>query len=223
MVAIKRGGPHLKHEKAHGGIVCGIDEAGRAPLAGPVVAACVHIPQECLRDKFWRGVRDSKQVPPETRRELFEMIVAVAAYGIAEADVGEIERLNIHHANLLAMRRAQENMTRMFGVMPDFTLVDGKFVPRDLPCPAKAIVGGDDISRSIAAASILAKVHRDRLMHALHADHPLYGWDRNVGYPTPEHIRALRQHGPTLHHRSGFGVVKLLLRAADEILTARSA
>lgn len=204
-------GPHLRHEKAHGGTVCGIDEAGRAPLAGPVVAACVHIPVAAIRDRFWTKVRDSKQVPAELRGELYILIMRRACYGIAEASVEEIDALNIHHANLLAMRRAQLNMTRDFGVAPDFTLVDGKFIPKDLPCPARAIVGGDDISRSIAAASILAKVYRDRMMHALHDDHPHFGWDRNVGYPTPEHIRALKQHGPTGHHRRSFGIVKTLL------------
>jgi ribonuclease HII len=206
-------GPHLKHEQSCDGIVCGIDEAGRAPLAGPVVAACVHIPVGSIKHRFWAKVRDSKKVPAELRAELFILITENACYGIAEATVEEIDTLNIHHANLLAMRRAQDNMMRHYGIVPNLTLVDGKFVPKDLPCPGQAIIGGDDISRSIAAASILAKVTRDRLMHALHPDHPHYGWDRNVGYPTPEHIRALRQHGFTRHHRKSFGVVKELLQA----------
>ncbi len=203
----------MKHEQACGGPVCGLDEVGRAPLAGPVVAACVHIPMEHMRLRFWSKVRDSKQVPVMLREELHALITANACYGIGQASVEEIDGLNIHHASLLAMARAQEAMTRAFGIMPELALVDGKFIPKSLPCPATAIVGGDDISRSIAAASIVAKVHRDRMMKALHMDYPHFGWDRNAGYPTPEHIKALRQHGPTVHHRRSFGVVRELIAA----------
>ncbi len=210
-------GPHMKHEQACSGPVCGIDEAGRAPLAGPVVAACVFIPADRRKERFWKQVRDSKQVPAPVREELFVLITASACYGIAEASVEEIDSLNIHHATLLAMRRAQEAMSLAFGILPELTLVDGKFVPKDLPCPGKAIIGGDDISRSIAAASILAKTYRDRLMRALHAEHPHYGWDRNAGYPTPEHQKALRQHGPTAHHRRSFGILKTLASASSVI------
>ncbi len=190
-----------------------MDEVGRAPLAGPVVAACVHIPLEAIRLRFWSKVRDSKQVPQSLREDLYILITRKACYGIGEASREEIDDINIHHASLLAMHRAQQAMIRDFGVAPVLALVDGKFIPRNLPCAARAIVGGDDISRSIAAASIVAKVHRDRLMKRLHADHPHYGWDRNAGYPTPEHIRALRAHGPTVHHRRSFGVVKELTQA----------
>ncbi len=203
-------GPHLKNEQACNGPVCGLDEVGRAPLAGPVVAACVYIPLETARLSFWSQVRDSKKVSLQIREELYASITNKACYGIGEASREEIDKLNIHHASLLAMQRAQEAMMSAFGITPVLALVDGKFVPKDLPCPGRAIIGGDDISRSIAAASIVAKVHRDRMMKALHLDHPHYGWERNVGYPTPEHIRALREHGPTVHHRRSFGVVKEL-------------
>ena len=203
----------MKHEQSCAGPVCGLDEAGRAPLAGPVSAACVYIPPDRAGEGFWKKVRDSKQVTAPAREELFVLITATACFGIALASVEEIDQMNIHHASLLAMRRAQENMIRDFGVVPELALVDGKFVPPGLPCSGKAIIGGDDISRSIAAASILAKVYRDRIMHALHAEHPQYGWNSNVGYPTPPHIAAVRLHGPTVHHRRTFGVVKELLQA----------
>lgn len=205
-------GPHLKNEQACDGPVCGLDEVGRAPLAGPVVAACVYIPADTIKMSFWRKVRDSKQVPIELREKLYVSITQKACYGIGEASREEIDELNIHHASLLAMQRAQAAMMSAFGITPVLALVDGKFIPKDLPCPGRAIVGGDDISRSIAAASIVAKVHRDRMMKALHLDHPHYGWERNVGYPTPEHIRALREYGPTVHHRRSFGTVKELMQ-----------
>ena len=209
----KHKGPHLEHEQSCSGPVCGIDEAGRAPLAGPVSAACVYIPPDRVKDRFWKKVRDSKQVPAPVREELFILITSKACYGIALASVEEIDQMNIHHASLLAMRRAQENMTRDFGIVPELALIDGKFIPKGLSCPGRTIVGGDDISRSIAAASILAKVYRDRLMRALHLEHPHYGWDSNVGYPTPPHIAAIRLHGFTVHHRRSFGVVRELSQA----------
>jgi ribonuclease HII len=198
----------MKHEQSCDGPVCGIDEAGRAPLAGPVTAACVYIPAAAVKAPFWQKVRDSKKVPEKLREELFSRITECACYGIAEASQEEIDALNIHHASLLAMRRAYEAMVRHFPVVPVLALIDGKFVPQALPCAGLAIIGGDDVSRSIAAASILAKVSRDRVMRGLHEQFPQFGWDRNSGYPTPEHIRAVREHGPTLHHRRTFGVVK---------------
>ena len=214
MVTKSSSGPPMKHERSCAGPVCGIDEAGRAPLAGPVVAGCVHIPAAAVPSTLWPPVRDSKKVPQPLREELFGLITEAACYGIGQASVEEIDALNIHHATLLAMARAQEAMMRAFPVVPELALVDGKFVPKTLPCPGMAIVGGDDISRSIAAASIIAKVHRDRMMCTLHAAFPHFGWDRNAGYPTPEHIRAVRQHGPALHHRRTFGVVKELVQAS---------
>lgn len=209
LVSMKCKGPSFALEDNSGApICCGIDEAGRAPLAGPVVAACVYIPPDTRTKKFWSKVRDSKLVPKEQRQELFTLITEHACYGIAQAPVEEIDDINIHHATLLAMKRAQIAMMEAFKIEPNMTLVDGKFIPAGLPCPANAVIGGDNRSRSIAAASILAKVSRDRLMTGLHENFPVYGWISNVGYPTPPHLRAIREHGITAHHRRSFAPCK---------------
>ncbi|MCB1556006.1 MAG: ribonuclease HII [Alphaproteobacteria bacterium] len=188
--------------------VYGIDEAGRGPLAGPVVAACVFVPPAAQDLAFWSGVTDSKKLSAKKRELLFPLIQQHCVCGIAQASAQEIDDLNIHHATLLAMRRAY-----LEGRDDALALIDGKFVP-DLPCPAQAVVKGDSKVREIAAASILAKVTRDRIMAALHADHPCYGWDRNAGYGTAEHRAALFRHGPSPHHRRSFAPVKALRPAA---------
>lgn len=205
--------PHMKLEAAHEGIVCGIDEAGRAPLAGPVVAGCVYIPPQTIGLEFWARVRDSKKLSGLQKDSLFDLIRAHAPHGTGMASVDEIDTLNIHHATLLAMRRACERMIKDFNLRPTLALVDGKFPPA-LPCPAQPIVNGDNISRSVAAASIIAKVTRDRLMSTLHATFPRYGWDRNAGYPTPEHLKSLQLYGVTPHHRRSFAPVREELEKA---------
>lgn len=187
-------------------LICGIDEAGRGPLAGPVVAACVLIPAKARGLPFWDGVTDSKKLSVKKREMLFPLIQQHCLCGIAEATAQEIDDLNIHHATLLAMQRA------FFACSPHnndavLALIDGKFTPA-LPCTAQAIIGGDGKVLEIGAASILAKVTRDRVMTRLHADHPHYGWDRNAGYGTAEHRAALAQHGPTPHHRQSFAPIK---------------
>lgn len=211
--------------------VCGIDEAGRGPLAGPVVTACVHIPEEHAKHPVWRDVADSKKLSPQRREYLYEMIIQRCVYAIAEASVEEIDTLNIHHATLLAMKRAYENCYRISPspsplargaalsqgervIEPQaksgeghLALVDGKFTPI-LPCPAQAIVKGDDLSLSIAAASILAKVTRDRQMAKLHEEFPHYGWINNAGYGTPDHLDCIARHGITIHHRKSFAPCK---------------
>lgn len=188
-----------------GAVVAGIDEAGRGPLAGPVFAAAVIIAPE----KIPEGVADSKALDEETREELFPRILAAAsAFGIAQASVKEIDRLNIHHATLLAMKRA-------FGALRarcDFAWVDGIHLPR-IKCEARAIVDGDALVPAVSAASILAKVARDRLMRELDAKHPGYGWAHNKGYSTPDHFEALERLGPTRHHRKSFAPVRLALEA----------
>lgn len=191
--------PSFHHENEHGARVCGIDEAGRGPLAGPVVAACVFVSSESRALKFWRQVNDSKQLPAQKRETLFDLIRIHTVWGIAEASAAEIDALNIHNATLLAMKRAWEAM----GFKTDAALIDGKFAPT-LSCRAIPLIKGDSKSLSIAAASILAKVTRDRLMKRLHEDHPHYGWDRNAGYPAPAHLEALRRHGLTPHHRRSY-------------------
>ena len=192
-------------------IICGIDEAGRAPLAGPVVAACVIVDAEALaRNPSLTAINDSKTLARSKREALADLLVESCAYGVAEASVEEIDTMNIHHASLLAMQRACRAMCDYFDVHPDHCNIDGKFVPDNLPCPAEAFVKGDARCRQIGAASILAKVRRDRHMAELDRNYPGYGWKRNAGYPTQEHIAALHTHGVTPHHRRSFAPVRQL-------------
>jgi ribonuclease HII len=185
------------------GLIAGVDEAGRGPLAGPVVAAAV-----ILDDlKPIRGLNDSKKLSPRTRERLFEEIHAKAlCFCIAQASVEEIDELNILHATMLAMRRAVEGLR----LRPHKVLVDGNRIPT-LKIPAEAIVKGDAKVKAISAASILAKVHRDRLCLLLHEQHPQYGFDGHKGYPTPLHLAALRAHGACPEHRRSFGPVRDVL------------
>ena len=197
-------------EKNHAGPVCGLDEAGRGPLAGPVMAACVYIPEDARRKHFWKDVNDSKTLPLKERERLYDLIIAHAHYGIAEATVDEIDRINILLASMLAMKRAMEAMMTRYSITPAVALVDGNYPPA-LPCSVRTVVEGDSISRSIAAASILAKVTRDRLMRELCRQFPVYGWSTNAGYGTPAHLAALEAHGTTIHHRKSFAPVQMNL------------
>ena len=191
--------PCFKLEKIHPDPVAGVDEAGCAPLAGPVVAAAVVLD----RERFPRGIDDSKVVPVKDREAICARLYKVARVGVGIASVEEIDRLNIYWARMLAMSRAVDAL----GFDPAMILVDGNRCPR-WERPSVAIVGGDATCRSIAAASIVAKVTRDRIMadHAL--EHPGYGWERNKGYPTPEHQEALKRLGPTPLHRRSFAPVR---------------
>ncbi|MBQ3126177.1 MAG: ribonuclease HII [Clostridia bacterium] len=176
--------------------VCGVDEAGRGPLCGPVMAAAVILPDGWIP----AGLDDSKKLSEKKREKLYDEIVAGAvAYHIAEASVEEIDALNILEATLLAMRRAIAGLS----VVPDFALIDGN-VDRDFPLPARAVVGGDAKVAEIAAASILAKVTRDRACLALDAAYPEYGIAKHKGYGTKAHMDALRKYGPTPIHRRQF-------------------
>jgi ribonuclease HII len=201
--------PTLEREiafwRAGGGLVAGVDEAGRGPLAGPVVAAAVVFPPEC---KLIRGLRDSKLLHPAKRRRLAAVVRARAlAIGVGAASVREIDRLNIRRATVLAMRRALGRLA----VTPDLILVDGLPCP-ELGCGHDAIVDGDAHCHSIAAASVIAKTVRDRLMELLAPRHPSYAWASNKGYGTPEHLAALASFGFTSHHRKSFApVVQLTL------------
>ena len=194
-------------EKQWSGPVCGLDEAGRGPLAGPVMAACVFIPQESRRKRFWSKVTDSKKLTLAQREELYPYIVEYTAHGIAAADVNEIDDINILQASMLAMKRSMQQMVANFNIAPEAALVDGNYPPK-LDCTVKTVVKGDATSLSIAAASILAKVTRDRLMRELCLQYPQYGWSKNAGYGTPQHLEALRQFGPTIHHRRSFAPVQ---------------
>ncbi len=180
--------------------MAGVDEAGRGPLAGPVSAAAVILDPEALPD----GVDDSKALTPERRAELFDLLMAQAlAIGIGLASTAEIDALNIRQATFIAMRRAVRALPRA----PHHLLIDGRDVPPGLPCPARALVKGDALSLSIAAASIVAKVTRDRLMTRLDASHPAYGFRVHKGYATAVHRAAILRHGPTSFHRRSFGTV----------------
>jgi ribonuclease HII len=197
--------PHFLHETLIGGLVAGVDEAGRGPIAGPVVAAAVILNPA----KIPAGIQDSKKLSHIKREALFEEICTHAiAYGIAEASVEEIDRINILQASLLAMERAAEKLSPA----PKHALIDGNKLPKNLPCPATAIVKGDSISFSIAAASILAKVTRDRLMAQLAEQYTQYGWAENAGYPTPDHLARLEKFGASPHHRKSFAPVKKVMQ-----------
>ena len=179
-----------------------MDEAGCAPLAGPVVAAA------CIldREKFPRGIDDSKNLPIEKRESIYKRLVKCAAWGVGIATVEEIDSINIYWARMLAMTRAVEAL----GFEPAWVLVDGNATPR-WQRPSKAIVDGDTKCRSIAAASIIAKVTRDRMMAEYAEAHPGYGWEHNRGYPTPDHRRAINVLGLTPLHRRSFGLVRAII------------
>ena len=191
--------PCFKLEFGYPQPLAGVDEAGCAPLAGPVVAAAVIL----NRDHFPRGIDDSKNLPLKKREMLYARLVECAAWGVGIASVEEIDTINIYWARMLAMTRAVEAL----GLDPAWVLVDGNATPR-WRRPSKAIVGGDAKCRSIAAASIIAKVTRDRMMVEYAAIHPGYGWEHNRGYPTPDHRRALEALGPTPLHRRSFAPVR---------------
>ncbi len=183
-------------------VVAGIDEAGRGPWAGPVVAAAVILD----RDHTPSGLDDSKRLSASRREDLYRALVRGADVGIGVATVDEIDELNILQATFLAMRRAAEAVT----AKPELALVDGNAAP-GLSCPVRTIVKGDQKCPSIAAASIVAKVTRDRLMTELAREYPNYGWERNKGYGTKDHRQALIRHGVTPHHRRSFKPIHKML------------
>ena len=190
--------PCFKIERLHPEPLAGVDEAGCGPLAGPVVAAAVILD----RARFPRGIDDSKALDAATREAIYARLRRVAAIGVGIASVEEIDRLNIYWARMLAMARAVDAL----GMDPAIVLVDGNACPR-WERTSRAIVGGDAKCRSIAAASIVAKVTRDRIMVELDAVHPGYGWARNKGYGTLDHRRALAELGPCQAHRRSFAPV----------------
>lgn len=184
------------------GLVAGIDEAGRGPWAGPVVAAAVILNRNCTP----AGLKDSKKLTPKRRSELASALWKTARIGVGVATVEEIDQINILQATMLAMSRAAANLP----VAPATCIVDGKVKPQ-LPCPAYVVVKGDAKSKSIAAASIVAKVTRDRMMLELARDYPHYGWDSNKGYGARAHRDGLDQFGVTPHHRRSFAPIKNML------------
>jgi ribonuclease HII len=199
--------PDFSLERACGrSPVAGIDEAGRGPLAGPVVAAAVILDERTLPEDLARRIDDSKAVARDERAELFALLPLYALIGVGEASVEEIDAMNILRATLLAMRRAVERLP----AKPAVALVDGN-APPDLHCPVRTVVAGDSLSLSIAAASIIAKVTRDRRMAELSRAHPGYGWENNAGYGTPEHKQGLVRLGVTPYHRRSFRPISELL------------
>jgi ribonuclease HII len=184
--------------------IAGVDEAGRGPLAGPVVVAAVVLDPHQPID----GLDDSKKLSEARREKLYPLIIERAwAYSVVVIEPEEIDRLNIFQATMAGMSRA------VAGLVPAATeaLIDGNKLPKDLPCPGRAIVGGDALEPAISAASILAKVSRDRLMVAMEQQHPGYGFAVHKGYPTPAHLAALERLGPCSQHRRSFAPVKLWL------------
>ena len=189
--------PDFEFENKHPSqIIAGVDEAGRGPWAGPVVAGAVIIKDQKLNDILLSGLNDSKKLTPTKREILYEQLFAaqdigLVAIGIGQASVAEIDELNILQATFLAMKRAIENLPEK----PDFALIDGNQIPKNLCCRCQTVIKGDAKSYSIAAASIIAKVYRDRLMSDLAKQYPFYAFEKNAGYGTAAHIAGLKMHG----------------------------
>ncbi len=192
------------------GSICGIDEVGRGPLAGPVVAACVIIPRELRHLQFISNIKDSKKLAPTKREELFREITAHFPYSIAEISAGEIDEINILQASLKAMKNAFETINHEIS----HALIDGNKAP-DIKCKTTTVVKGDSKSKTIAAASIIAKVHRDRIMHKISEEYPYYAWVKNSGYPTEEHRQAILKHGISEHHRKSFSPVRAYIESTQ--------
>lgn len=204
--------PDWKIEDGHRGLICGIDEAGRGPWAGPVVAgAAVFLTRE-VSPELLAQLNDSKKLSAKKREYLYELLrqeeqAGHILCGIGKASAAEIDELNILQATFMAMRRAVENLPQK----PDIALIDGNRLPKDFPCANECFIGGDGRSYSIAAASILAKVYRDRLMSEMAKQYPHYGFEKNAGYGTKAHIEGLRQYGVTPQHRRSYRPIKEFL------------
>ena len=202
--------PVFSIENQYDGIICGLDEVGRGPLAGPVVAACVIIPKEKRMLDFVAGIQDSKKLSAKKRDALYDKITEHFPYAIAEITPQEIDNINILQASLKAMKVAHDKMAHV-----DYALVDGNKAPA-LSSHAITVIKGDSKSKTIAAASVIAKTHRDRIMQTLAQEYPHYGWDRNAGYPTQEHRDAISAYGITPHHRKSFGPVRAFLELQEK-------
>ncbi len=194
--------PDFSLENQYEGIICGLDEVGRGPLAGPVVGACVIIPKDMRKLDFVTDINDSKKLSAKKREYLYNKIIEYFPHAIIEISPQEIDKINILKASLKAMKLACEEIGKI-----DHALVDGNKAPA-LPCDLTTIVKGDSKSKTIAAASIIAKVHRDRIMKKLSEQYPHYGWANNSGYPTAQHRAAIEQFGITEHHRKSFAPIK---------------
>lgn len=198
--------PDFSIEQEHQGVVAGIDEVGRGPWAGPVIAAAVILPRN-MSHELMDSLDDSKRLSPARRETLLSMISRCADIGIGCASVAEIEQNNILVASHIAMVRAVTRLPRV----PSIALIDGKHIPEDLPCAGRAVIKGDSLSLTIAAASIVAKVTRDRIMASLALRYPAFGWERNSGYGTREHRDGLALRGITRHHRRTYAPIAKIL------------
>jgi ribonuclease HII len=196
--------PDFSIENEFKGVIAGVDEAGRGPWAGPVVAGAVILDRENFPD----GINDSKKISEKKREYLYEKIFDVAQVGVGIVTAEEIDNVNILQAAMMAMKNAVEDLK----VQPDVVLVDGNKIP-DLTCKAHAVIKGDNKSLSIAAGAIIAKVTRDRIMKEISLDFPHYGWETNSGYGTKIHQEALAKYGVTVHHRKSFKPIAKLLAA----------
>ncbi|MBB4265223.1 ribonuclease HII [Roseospira visakhapatnamensis] len=207
--------PDFVLEQTHDGLVCGLDEAGRGPLAGPVVAGAAILDPARLPPALREGLDDSKALSAARREILFALLTEEPGVriGVGVVEAADIDRLNIRMAALLAMRRAFEALGTP---VPTLALVDGRDAPA-LPCAVQPVIKGDARSLSIAAASIIAKVTRDRIVRDLAPRYPGYGWETNMGYPTREHLAALRRQGVTDQHRRSFGPVRAAIAARDGV------
>jgi len=194
--------PNFDFEKLCSGIVCGIDEVGRGPLAGPVVASAVIINRAIAPQDILEQINDSKKLSAKRRDYLSHKIYEFSEVAIAEASVEEIDTINILQASLTAMARAFAQLRSS----PAMALIDGNKSPK-ISCPTKTIIKGDSISLSIAAASIIAKEYRDKLMREIANDYPEYAWDKNAGYGTKAHLEAIEKYGITPHHRKTFAPI----------------
>lgn len=201
--APRRAPPDLSLERACLQPVCGIDEVGRGPWAGPVVAAAVILDVAAIPE----GLDDSKRLTAAKREMLYDALILRARFGVGIATVAEIDEINILRASFLAMRRALDALDGP----PAVALIDGKHLPPDLPCEGRAVIGGDGLALSIAAASVIAKVTRDRMMVALAGEFPGYGWENNMGYGTRAHQDGLARLGVTPHHRRTFRPIHNML------------
>lgn len=189
-------------------ITAGIDEVGRGPLAGPVVAACVHIPDPSM--EWLQDVTDSKKITKKKRETLAPLIQQHCIWSIAEISPQEIDDINI----LQATMRAMEQCAHSLSITPNYLYIDGNKVPPHLPCNAEAVIKGDSKIKEIGCASIIAKVHRDKIMEHLANEFPYYGWETNSGYGSKKHLEAIQKYGVTTHHRQSFAPVRNHLDAA---------
>ncbi|MBO4294764.1 MAG: ribonuclease HII [Alphaproteobacteria bacterium] len=201
--------PDFKFENSFCGTVAGVDEAGRGPWVGPVVAGAVIFLTQDVDSYLLKYLNDSKKLSAKRREELFEIIKAEAqkhhlCYGIGQASAKEIDEFNILQASFLAMSRAVENLN----IRPDMALIDGNRLPKNFLCPCQCLIKGDSLSYSVSAASIVAKVYRDALMKEMALKYPGYGFEKNAGYGTKDHINGLKKYGITPEHRKSFKPIK---------------